>query len=56
MLKEYCAGCLQGVNSDACAGDDGCGRRVDLKLLRYKFHAGDEWGLLWNGNARIEMS
>lgn len=48
MLKEYCAGCLQGVDSDACAGDDGCGRGVDLKLLRYEFYAGDEWGLLWN--------
>ena len=55
MLKEYCTGCLQGVDSDACAGDDGCGRGVDLKLLPYEFNAGEEWGLLWNRNAKIEM-
>jgi hypothetical protein len=56
MLKEYCTCCLQGVDSNACAGDDGCGCRVDLKLLRYEFNAGEEWGLLRNRNAKIEMS
>jgi hypothetical protein len=55
MLQEYCACRLQGVDPDACAGDDGCGRWVDLKLLRYEFHAGQEWGLLWDGYAKIEI-
>lgn len=52
MLKEYCAGSLQWVDSNACAGNDGGCRRVDLKLFRYEFNASDEWGLLWNGNAK----
>ena len=56
MLQEYCACCLQGVDSDACAGDYGCGRWVHLKLLRHEFHAGEEWGFLWNGNPKKEIS
>jgi hypothetical protein len=55
MLQEYCACRLQGVDPDACAGDDGCGRWVHLKLLRHEFHAGEEWGLFWDGNSKIDI-